>query len=139
MTSMIDDIFSRTWHEILARPSGPMALRFYMQPLMASLLAVRDGLRDTRTGQAPYFWTICFEPARRRELIRSGWQSIAKVFCIAIALDLVYQLVVLKGLRPLQTMLVAVALAVVPYVLLRGPVSRLARAMRRRTTAAAVH
>jgi hypothetical protein len=136
---MTDDIFTRTWHEILARPSGPLALRFYMQPLMASLLAARDGIRDARTGQAPYFWAVCFQPGCRRELLRSGWQSVAKVFVIAIVLDLGYQLIVLKGIRPLQTMLVAVALAIVPYVLLRGPVSRIVRGLRRTRPSAALH
>ncbi|HEU4647796.1 MAG TPA: hypothetical protein VFS33_01955 [Gemmatimonadales bacterium] len=134
---MTDDIFSRTWQEIVARPGGPLAMRFYLQPLMATLLALRDGLADARTGQPPYFWAICFEPGCRRELIRSGWQSIAKVFCIAMALDVLYQLIVLKGFRPLQTMLVAVALAIVPYLLVRGPISRIVRTLRRRSPAAA--
>lgn len=134
---MTDDILTRTWQEIVARPGGPLALRFYLQPLMATLLALRDGLADARTGRPPYFWAICFEPGHRRELIRSGWHSIAKVFCLAIALDVLYQLVVLNGLRPLQTMLVAVGLAIVPYLLIRGPVSRIVRTLRRRSPAKA--
>jgi hypothetical protein len=136
---MTEDIFTRTWQEILARPTGPFALRFYLQPLMASLLALRDGIRDAQTGQPAYFWAVCFQPECRRELLRSGWQSIAKVFVFACVLDVAYQLIVLKGLRPLQTLLVAVALAIVPYVLIRGPVSRIVRALRRTKRSAPVH
>jgi hypothetical protein len=136
---MTDDIFTRTWHEILARPSGPFALRFYLQPLMASLLAFRDGVRDAQTGQPAYFWAVCFEPGYRRALLRSGWQSIAKVFVVACVLDVAYQLIVLKGLRPLETILVAVALAIMPYLLVRGPVSRIVRALRRTKRSAPVH
>jgi hypothetical protein len=136
---MTDDLFTRTWHEILARPSGPFALRFYLQPLMASLLALRDGIRDAQTGQPAYLWAVFFQPGCRRELLRSGWQSIAKVFVIACVLDVAYQLIVLKGLRPLATILVAVALAIVPYVMVRGPVGRIVRTLRRTKRSAPAH
>ena len=58
------------------------------------------------------------------------WRSVGKIFVLALALELVYQILVLHGLRPVQTILVATGLALVPYVLLRGPVNRLARLAR---------
>jgi hypothetical protein len=118
---------SRLWHEIASRPDGPMALRFYLQPLVALLLAYRDGFADARAGRPPYFWSLLTDPARRAERIRSGWQSIAKVFFMALAIDLIYQLVVLHGLRPVEGLVVAVLLAIIPYVLSRGPANRLYR------------
>lgn len=50
----IPDLLSRFWQEIAARPSGPLAFRFYLQPAMATFFAIRDGLRDARAGNAPY-------------------------------------------------------------------------------------
>ena len=50
----MDDSFSRIWQEIAARPGGPLAIRFYLQPLMATALAIRDGVADARLGKPPY-------------------------------------------------------------------------------------
>jgi hypothetical protein len=123
----MNDLLSRTWSEIASRPGGPMAFRFYLQPLMASLFAVRDGLRDARTGKPAYFWALFIRSADRAELLSEGWKSVRNIFAIAAVMDLVYQLLVLHGLRPLQTLLVAIALAIIPYVVFRGPVNRLAK------------
>jgi hypothetical protein len=123
----MDNVVTQAWHEIAARPEGPLALRFYLQPLMATLFAVRDGLRDARNGRPAYFWALFTDSPNRKELIHDGWRSIGKIFILAMGLDLVYQVIVLHGLRPLQTMLVATSLAIVPYLLLRGPVNRAAR------------
>jgi hypothetical protein len=126
----MDDLLSQTWQEITSRPGGPLAMRFYLQPLMATLLAARDGVKDAREGNPPYLWAVVNNPAHRRELLRSGWRSIGKVFVIALVLDVVYQLLVLRGLRPVEGLIVAVALAIVPYALVRGPINRLMRSAR---------
>ena len=123
----MDNAVTQAWNEIAARPEGPLALRFYLQPAMATLFALRDGLRDARSGRPAYFWALFTDPTNRKELMRHGWRSIGKIFILATVLDLVYQVIVLHGLRPLQTMLVATSLAIVPYLLLRGPVNRAAR------------
>jgi hypothetical protein len=123
----MDDTFSRIWQEIAARPDGPLAMRFYLQPLMATALAVRDGVADGRMGRPPYFWAVFTQPAQRAALVRDGWHSLWKLFTIALLLDLAYQIIVLKGLRPLEGLLVAMALAFVPYLMLRGLVNRVVR------------
>ena len=66
-------------------------------------------------------------------LLESGWKGIAKVFVLAFVLDVVYQFVEWRGLKPLQAFLTATVLAVIPYVLLRGPINRLMRISRTRT------
>ena len=123
----MDDSLSRIWHEIAARPDGPLAIRFYLQPLMAIALATRDGLADARLGKPPYFWTLFTESSERGPLLKDAWHSEWKLFSLAIILDFTYQLIVLKGVRPLEGLLVAIALAFVPYLMLRGLVNRLAR------------
>ena len=35
-----------------------MKFRFILQPSMAAIAAIRDGLKDARTGRSPYFWAI---------------------------------------------------------------------------------
>jgi hypothetical protein len=104
-----------------------MTFRVILQPIMASLLAIRAGLRDAREGRPPYLWTIVIDPVQRPRLIREGWSSIARVFFLAIIMDVIYQLVVQRWIYPGETLIVAFLLAVVPYLLLRGPVTRVAR------------
>ena len=122
--------FSEVWQEIVARPHGPLALRFYLQPLVAIVLAARDGIRDAQEEQPPFLWSVFTSGASRRAFIQDGWRSIGKVFMLALTLDVLYQAVVLGGLKPIQGLLVATLLSIVPYSILRGPVGRLAGHMR---------
>jgi hypothetical protein len=117
---------------VLARPSGPLALRFYLQPAMAAILAIVDGLHDARDGRSAWLWSALTDAGHRRERLADAWRSIGKVFVLACVLDLVYQVVVLHALRPLEALVVATLLALVPYAVLRGPVNRLSRRGRRR-------
>ncbi|WNG21616.1 hypothetical protein [Cystobacter fuscus] len=123
------DVLTWLWREIAERPDGPMAFRFYLQPLMAMLFAVRDGIKDAHAGRPAYFWALFTDPTHRRERLREGWHAVSRLFFLAVVMDTIYQLTVLKGPRPIQGVLVAVVLALVPYVLLRGPVNRLARGL----------
>jgi hypothetical protein len=68
-------------------------------------------------------------------LLRSGWKSVAKVFTMAVVLDVVYQLIVARWVYPLESVIVAFVLACVPYLLLRGPVNRIASGWRRKRAA----
>ena len=124
----ITEILSRTVEQLLGRSSGPLHFRLVIQPIIASAIAIRAGLRDAREGQPAFLWTLMTsELEHRRRLIRSGWKDIGKIFVMAIAIDTVYQLFMLRAFYPLQALIVAVAVAVVPYIILRGLVTRLAR------------
>ncbi len=60
-------------------------------------------------------------------MIEDGWKSVGKVFILAIVLDIAYQLYVLHFFYPFETLVVAILLAIIPYLILRGLVTRLAR------------
>jgi hypothetical protein len=123
----MDELLTRVWENLAGRVSGPMSFRLVLQPAVALILAVRAGLHDARTGRPVYGWAILTDPVHRRDLLREGWQAIAKVFVMAIVIDLVYQLVVLRWIYPFEAAVVAFLLACVPYLLIRGPVNRLMR------------
>lgn len=116
----------------IARTEGPMSFRLIMQPLVALFFAFRDGVRDAREGKSPYFWALFTEPEHRRDMLGHGWKSIGNVFIIAIVLDLVFQYIVFHDLRPIGALLTGIILAVVPYLLLRGPLNRVIRFWRAR-------
>lgn len=121
------DFASRMWTDLLARPSGPYGFRLVVQPLVAVLLAVRDGIRDARTGRSPHFWSVMHDPPERTARVREALRATAKVGCVALALDVIYQLRVRGWVYPGEALGIALLLALVPYGAIRGPVDRLAR------------
>jgi hypothetical protein len=126
------DMLMRVWMNLGDRVGGPMTFRIILQPTMAALLALLAGLKDARNGRPPYFWTLLTDAADRADLLREGWKAIARVFFLAVIMDVIYQWIVVRWIYPLETLIVAIVLAVVPYLLIRGPVNRIAQRWRRR-------
>ena len=112
---------------LMVRLAGPMSFRFLLQPLMALFFAIRDGRKDAREGRAPYFWALFSDQGHRRDMLNSGWKSIGKVFILAVILDIVFQFIVFHRFIPGAGVIAGVVLAIVPYLLLRGPVNRMMR------------
>jgi len=122
----LDELFSRALVQMLDRTAGPFHLRFILQPTVAALFALRAGLKDAKAHRPAYLWTILSQPAERRILIEDGWKDIGKVFVVAFVLDTIYQVIVFRWYYPMQSLIVAFALSIVPYVVIRGPVTRIA-------------
>jgi len=123
----MDDMWTRVGEQLMARVSGPMHFRLVLQPGMAAIFAIISGLRDAKAGRPPYFWTLITHPEQDKELLKDGWKSIGRVFIFAMILDAVYQFIVLHFFYVGEAIIVAIILALVPYVILRGIVTRLAR------------
>lgn len=123
----MDDLWNRFIQDLVERVTGPMKFRLLMQPLMAALFAIRSGVADAKAGNPPYLLTLFQDQAQRRALLREAWVSVGKIFVIALLLDAIYQLIVERFVYPLETITVAFLLAIVPYVLLRGVVTRVVR------------
>jgi hypothetical protein len=123
----MEDLIVRLHDAVVDRLHGPLKFRFLMQPVVAAIFAVRAGMADARRGQPAFLWSALTNPEGRADLIKSGWKDISKVFVIATVMDLVYQYIVMREIHPLRALLVAAVLCIVPYVILRGPVNRIAR------------
>ena len=128
----MDDMWVRITSQLAARIHGPLDFRLVLQPAMAAFFAIRSGLADARDGHAPYFWSLLSDRADRAAIIKDGWKSVGRVFVLAVVLDVVYQLYVLHFVYPGEALIVAFVLAIVPYLILRGLVTRLARDTARR-------
>ena len=120
----MDEFLTRFMENIVGRVHGPMNFRLLLQPLMAIIFAFRDGRKDAREGKPPYGWAVFTNPGHRRELLQSGWKSVGKIFVIALVLDAIYQYIAVKWFYSGEALVVAFMLAVVPYLLLRGPMNR---------------
>jgi hypothetical protein len=127
----MEEIFTRLWNDLIGRIGGPMSFRLLLQPTMAMIFAIRDGLKDAREGRPAYFYSLFTDPENRRSRLREGFKAVSRVFTFAIVMDLIYQAIVLRWFYPLQALIVAIVLALLPYILLRGPVNRIARFLRR--------
>lgn len=123
----MDDLIARISDDLVARITGPMKFRLVLQPAMAIFLAIRGGLKDASEGKPPYFWAIFTDAGERRAMLKDGWRSVGKVFALAVVLDVVYQIIEQRWVYPGEAVLVAIILAIVPYLLIRGPVNRIAR------------
>ena len=123
----MDDIWARFAGDMMGRVSGPMKFRLLLQPTMAAIFAIRAGLADARTGKPPYFWSLASDPAHRAEMLENGWKSVGKVFVLAMVLDVVYQVIVARFVYLGEVIVVGLLLAIVPYLLLRGLVTRIAQ------------
>lgn len=123
-------LFSHIWEGLINRTTGPLKFRFVLQPSMSVVLAIRSGLQDWRERKPPFFWEFVEDPACRRELGREGWKSVGKLFIFAVVLDCIYQAIELHWIYPVDALLVAFFLAMIPYWLVRGPVNRIATAIK---------
>jgi len=67
------------------------------------------------------------DPEGRSGRLWTGIVSTARILILAVIMDVIYQLLVLKTFYPAESAIIAILLAFVPYLLLRGPLARVAR------------
>lgn len=120
------EVFERIWQNMIDRTGGPMTFRFFLQPIMASIAALFDGIKDARAGRTYYLRTILTDPAKRAGRLHEGLISTARVILLGLCMDVIYQLIEFEAFHPAEAVIIALLLAFVPYVLLRGPVARIA-------------
>ena len=121
------DVLQRQWQDLTGRADGPMSFRFILQPVMATIAAVHDGIKDARLGRSPYFWTVLHDAEKRGNRLREGLVSTARIILLGLGMDAIYQLKVFGTFYPAEAVIIAFGLAFVPYLLLRGPVDRISR------------
>jgi hypothetical protein len=115
----------QAWEEIFGRIEGPMSFRIIIQPVMAIFLAIRAGWVDAREGRPIFFWTLARDPAQTRVMLRNLWRIAGKVFLVALVLDAIYQIIVFHWIYPLQALIVATVLALVPCMVVRAVGNRI--------------
>lgn len=124
------DVRARVWQSLLDRPGGPMTFRFVLQPIMATVAAALDGIKDARSGTSPYLWGILTESGGRVSRLQEGLMSTARIILLGLGMDAIYQFIQFRTFYPGEAVIIAILLAFVPYLLLRGPCARIARKWR---------
>jgi hypothetical protein len=121
------DIQHRFWSDIFARFGGPMTFRFFLQPTMAAIAAIHDGVKDAREGHKSFFWTAWRHPSQQTGRLREGLISTARIMLLGISMDVIYQLKELDQFYPAEAVVIALLLAVVPYFIFRWIIEGIAR------------
>jgi hypothetical protein len=125
--SEIQEFLTRFWDQLIAQWSGPLSFRLILNPVMATILAVLDGLKDARAGRSPYLRTILFDPSQRAAYVREGLKRVSRVIILSFVMDAIYQFMVLRTLYVGEALVTVFVLAVLPYALIRGSVHRIVR------------
>ena len=128
----MEDFLKQTLEHLIGRIEGPFWVRLVLQPLTASILGIRAAVRDARAGRPPFGWLVLRDKEHRRELLREAWREVAKVFILAIVIDVIYQIVVFHWTYPGQALLVSTVLSLVPYPVFRGVANRVIRLLQAR-------
>jgi hypothetical protein len=121
------DVQQRFWGDIFARFGGPMTFRFFLQPTMAFIAALLDGVKDARGDHKSFFWTAWFDSSQPTGRLREGLTSVTRVLLLGICMDVIYQFRVLDTFYPAEAAVIAILLAVLPYFIFRWIVEIVAR------------
>ncbi len=121
----MEELLKRVLVNLGGRVDGPFTFRLILQPLVAAIFAIRAGLRDARAGRPTYFWSLCFQRGQTRELLLEGWKDVSRVFCAAVIVDLIYEIIEYHWIYPGESLIVAAILALLPYLLFRGVSNRI--------------
>jgi hypothetical protein len=130
-------LLSERFQHLFSRASGPLNFRLVVMPTVVTILAIKAYLKDAREGHPLFLGAFITSPTERRRLLRSGLKDFGRIFIVACVLDTIYQFVALKGFYPGEMVIVAIVCAVVPYFLVRGPITRIVHLVLHRRDGAA--
>jgi len=121
-------LFTRQFFEdMLTRLSGPGRFRFILQPSVALFLGIRDGVKDARSGCAPFLSALISQRTRRSDLLKSAIRSVRDLVAIAVLLDLISQFLIFREFHPGAALLLGPVLITAPYALSRALANRITR------------
>ncbi|MBK9703470.1 MAG: hypothetical protein IPO75_08375 [Betaproteobacteria bacterium] len=112
--------------QLLERLRGPLNFRLVVMPTVVTVLALRAVWKDLRDGRPAFLGIWIQEPVERKRAFRSALGDVGKIFVVAVVLDTAFQVMVFRWVYPGMVLVVAFVCAVMPYVLVRGPVFLLA-------------
>lgn len=123
----MDDITNAFLNAVGIRHDGPMAFRLILQPLMSLIYAIIAGVKDAKAGKKPLIEALIFGKTKRTrsDMLKEIWKDVGKVFILAVIMEVIFEIIEFKTIHPLDVLRVAFWLAIVPYLLMRGPVERI--------------
>jgi hypothetical protein len=109
------------------RLAGPASFRFILQPLVAAIVGIRDGVSDAKLGAPPYGFVVLFDTDRRGQMVRAGLERTAIPLGVGVVIDMVVQWMLFQRVFLSAAILVGVLLVGLPYIVARGLTNRILR------------
>jgi len=100
--------------------SGPGNLRFVVQPLIAILLAIRDGRNDAKSGTPAFLAEMVSGSGPRGATLKVSMKATLMPFSVAVILDSILQIVIFDVWRLQWALVVGLFLVGIPYVVVRS-------------------
>jgi len=100
--------------------SGPGNLRFVLQPLIAILLAIRDGRNDAKSGTPAFLAELLSGSGPRGATLKVSMKATLMPFSVAVILDSILQIVIFDVWRLQWALVVGLFLVGIPYVVVRS-------------------
>ncbi len=126
------EILQTIVERVIARVTGPLSMRFMLQPVMATLLGIRDGRLDAKAGNPPFVMEFLFHPADRKKALRSALKSLLMPIVLGSVLDAVAQYLIFHQVRPFWAVVIGTLLMGLPYSAARGLTNRIVTGTRKR-------
>ncbi len=104
---------------------GPGAARFYVQPAIAILLGLRDGITDARAGMPPFLLALATGAGERTQRLGTALRRILVPACVAVGASCLFQYLIRSRIHVGYALLYAVIFVAVPYALARALGNRL--------------
>jgi hypothetical protein len=117
------------------RLAGPASFRFILQPLIAAIVGIRDGVSDAKLGLPPYGFVVLFDTDRRRQMVKVGLKRTAIPLVVGVVIDMVVQWMLFQRVFLTAAILVGVLLVGLPYLVARGLTNRVLRRRYKREVA----
>ena len=108
----------------LLRITGPLHFRLILQPLAATLVGIRDGVRDAKAGEPPYLLAVLTRKEKRKDKVTGLWRSLRLGILFAIFLDALVQYMLFRSVRVVGAIVVGTLLMALPYTLGRALANR---------------
>jgi hypothetical protein len=122
----MEEWITRLLSELVDRvANGPMQFRFIVQPAMAMLLGMRDGVADSKAGAPPFLRGLVLHPDVRSAAFWKTLRRLRVPILFASVLDAIAQYLMFGHVRPLTALIVGTLLMGVPYSVARGIANRI--------------
>ena len=118
--------------KIAERLTGAMSFRFMLQPAIAIILGIRDGLMDAKAGTPPFIADLIFYPKDRKRQLKSAFHRLLTPIIVATVLDAIAQHLIFGHINPVGALIVGTFVMGIPYALARGITNRIATGLRNR-------
>jgi hypothetical protein len=115
------------WRDLTGRGmfGGSFQWRLILQPLAATILGARFGIRDARAGKRPFFVALARGEGGRAELLARAARDAVLPLFVAFVIDSILQHIILGRVRPLAAVIVGGLLVFLPFLIVRALSNRI--------------